>query len=55
MSTHKISFPNIKKINHPKLTQMCSYGICFKGPKHEFERAMVNEPSVYEPLKFYCI
>ena len=25
------------------------------GLKNEFETAMVNEPSVFEPLKFYCI
>ena len=25
-----------------------------KGHKYEFETAMVNEPSVFEPLKFYC-
>ena len=25
------------------------------GPKHEFETAMVNDPSVIKPLKFYCI
>ena len=25
------------------------------GLKHEFETAVVNEPSVFEPLKFYCI
>ena len=25
------------------------------GLKNEFEIAMVNEPSVLEPLKFYCI
>ena len=25
-----------------------------KGLKSEFETAMVNEPSVFEPLKFYC-
>ena len=23
--------------------------------KNEFETAMVDEPSVFEPLKFYCI
>ena len=28
---------------------------CFKGFKNEFETAMINEPSVFEPLKFYCI
>ena len=30
------------------------YGICSNGPEKELETAMVNEPSVYEPLKFYC-
>ena len=44
-----------EKEKHPKLSQICSYGIFSKGLKNEFERAMVNEPSVFEPLKFYCI
>ena len=26
-----------------------------KGLKKEFETAVVNEPPVFEPLKFYCI
>ena len=26
-----------------------------KGLKNGFETAMVNEPSVFEQLKFYCI
>ena len=30
-------------------------GFCSKGLKKEFETAKVNEPSVFEPLKFYCI
>ena len=42
------------KENHPKLSQICDYGICSKGPKNEFETAVVNEPSVFEPMKFYC-
>ena len=42
------------KETHPKLSQICNYGICSKGPKNEFEIDMVNEPSVFEPLKFYC-
>ena len=42
-----------KKENHPKLSQICIYEICSKGPKNEFETAVVNEPSVFEPLKFY--
>ena len=53
MSTHNIPFPNMKK-NHPKLSQISSYGICSKGPKNEFKTAMVNKLSVFEPLKFYC-
>ena len=55
MSTHNIPFLNIKKENHPKLSQICNYGICSKGPKNNFETAVVYEPSVFEPLKFYCI
>ena len=43
-----------KKENHPKLSQICNSGICSKGPKNKFETAVVNEPSVFEPLKFYC-
>ena len=39
---------------HSKLFQICSYGIFPKGIKNEFERAVVNETSVFEPLKFYC-
>ena len=31
------------------------YGVWSKGPKNEFKTAVVNEPSVVEPLKFYCI
>ena len=41
--------------NYPKLSQICNYGISSKGLKKEFETAVVNEPSVFEPLKFYCI
>ena len=46
---------NIKKQisrNYPKSAAM---GFCSKGLKNEFETAMVNEPSVFEPLKFDCI
>ena len=46
---------NMKKEKHPKSSQICSYDIFSKGLKNEFETAVVNEPSVFEPLKFYCI
>ena len=32
------------KENHPKLFQICNYGICSKRLKNEFETAVVNEP-----------
>ena len=40
---------NLRKENHPKLSQIWSSGIFSKGPKNEFETAVVNEPSVFEP------
>ena len=46
---------NIKKKIHQHLSQICSHGIYSKGLKNEFETVMVNEPSVFEPLKVYCI
>ena len=46
------TIPQYKKENHPKLSQICNYGLCSKGPKNEFEPAVVNEPSVFEPLEF---
>ena len=45
---------NMEKEQHPKLFQLCSNRIYSKGLKNEFETAVVNEPSVFEPLKFYC-
>ena len=55
MSTYNIPFFQYEKEKHPKLSQTCSYGIVSKGLKEEFETAVVTEPSVFEPLKFYCI
>ena len=36
-------------LNYPKSAAM---GFCSKGLKNKFETAMVNEPSVFEPLSF---
>ena len=44
-----------EKENDPKLSQISSHWIFSNGRNKEFETAMVNEPSVFEPLKFYCI
>ena len=46
---------NINGKNHPKSSQRCSYGIFSNELKNEFETAMLNESSVFEPLKFYCM
>ena len=56
MSAHNIpSAVLTKKIKlyYPKSAAMglFSYGL----KNNEFETAVVNEPSVFEPLKFYCI
>ena len=46
---------NIQKkkiaLNYPK---SAAKGF-FQGTQERVETAMVNEPSVFEPLKFYCI
>ena len=44
-----------QKESHTTLSQICSYGIFSKRPKNEFETDVVNESSVLEPLKFYCV
>ena len=55
MSTHKIPFLTYKKEKLTLNFQVCSYVFFFKGLKNEFEIAAVNEPSVFETLKVYCI
>ena len=53
MRTHYTIF-NIKSkitLNYPKSAAM---GFCSKGLKKEFETAVVNESSVFEPLMFCC-
>ena len=53
--TTKYTIFNIKKeitINYPK---SATIGFISQGLKNEFETAVVNEPSVFQPLKFYCI
>ena len=55
MSTHNIPFSNIKKENHAEVFPNLKPRDFSSGLKNEFETAVVNEPSVFEPLKFYCI
>ena len=53
MSTHNIPFSihNKFSLNYPE-SAVLDFS---KRPKDEFETAAVNEPSVFEPLKFYCM
>ena len=53
MSARAIPFLIFKNIilNHPESAAM---RFVSKELKQEFETAMVNEPSVFEPLKVYC-
>ena len=39
-------------INYLKYDNVCSYGMFSKGIKNEFGIAVVNEPSMFEPLNF---
>ena len=55
MNTHNVPFSMKEKENHTKLSQTCSQGIFSLGLKNELEAAVVAEPSVFEPMKFYCI
>ena len=55
MKTHNIPFFKKKKkkekkkiaLNYPK-------SAASSGLRYEFETAVVNEPSVFEPSRFYC-
>ena len=46
---------NMNKTNTPNYPKSAVMDLFSKGLKNEFETAVVNEPSVFEPLKFYCI
>ena len=50
MSTHNIPFKITFNFPESAAKGFFSYGL-----KNDFETAVVNEPSVLEPLKFYCI
>ena len=45
-----------EKENHTKnYPNAAAMGFFSKGLKNVFESGVINEPSVFEPLKFYCI
>ena len=54
MSAHNIPFSILSKkikLNYPKSAAMVLFAY---GLKIQFKTAVVTEPSVFEPLKFYC-
>ena len=51
--THNIPFSREKTKTTQNILNL-QPGDFSKGLKNEFETAVVNEPSVFEPLKFYC-
>ena len=55
MSTHNKPYINLKKKSIQNYSKSATMRFCSKGLKKEFETAVEIEPSVFEPLKFYCI
>ena len=55
MSTHNIQFCDEIKKKNPTFFYFVAIGRTSQGLKNEFELAMINEPSVFELLKFNCI
>ena len=54
MSTHNIPFSIQKRKIALTISLSLSLWVFSKGLKNEFETDVVDEPSVFEPLKFYC-
>ena len=46
---------NKQKKKKLKLSQIFSCWNFSNGLKNEFETAVINDPSVFKPLKFYCL
>ena len=55
MCTRNIPFSIYKGKPASIISKLQLFDFFFKGLKDKFERAVVNEPSVFEPLKFYCM
>ena len=50
-----IKIKNKITLNYPKIIISAVMDFFPYGLKNEFKIAVVNEPSVFEPLKFYCM
>ena len=54
MSAHSIPFFNIKTKSILNYAKSATMEFAPRNPRKEFETAVVNELSVFEPLKCYC-
>ena len=54
MSTNNLPFSILKKGKLLLIALNLPLRDFSKGLKNEFETAVVDEPAVFEPLKFYC-
>ena len=55
MSTNNIQFHDKNKKTIPKYLFSWAIGRILQGLKKEFKSSTVNQPSVFEPLRLYCI
>ena len=55
MSSHNIPFLNIKLKISLKYAKSATVVFVPRDLRMNFETAVVNEPPVFKPLKFYCI
>ena len=46
---------NMNKKNTLNYPYSAAMGFFSKGLENELKTSVINEPSVFEPLKFYCI
>ena len=55
MRTQNIPFSMYKRKSPLIIQNLQLWDFFPRGLKNELETTVVNEPSVFEPLKFYCI
>ena len=54
MSTDKLPYKKENTRNYPKYNNVCSYVFFLRTQYRVRNSRGKNEPSVFEPLKFYC-
>ena len=49
-----VNIKNKITLNYPQYDNVCSHGMFFQGTQERVRNSHGNEPSVFEPFKFYC-